>query len=155
MIAWKRCSNIEDRDLAIGKPVQLVVKNIGVVTAYSRESVWRDVEENAKAAQRLEDEKDVLQFLRHSSIATFIHHSALLITIMMVGNFFPTAMENWSSEWHFPIRPGMQIFLWIFGTVLIMGFCSVTLILCQAQSMLQIKTNELKSQDQEEVIELP
>ena len=155
MITWTRCKKIEKyqegttglhdeslENVRLAQTALLMFKNVAVVNAYG----GFDLEE---------DEKDLMLFIKNSAIATFTHHWTLLITIMVVSHFSPNAMEHWDSECDFPVKPGMHAFFWIFGAVLFMGLCSLTLIMFQAPSMIQVKANKDTPHDQEKRIEIP
>ena len=113
-----------------------------MVNAYSRFQT-----ENTVA----EDEKDVIKFIRHSAIATFTFHSAMIIIIMIMGHSFPTAMEHWYIDpCDFPLQPGMQAFFWVLVVVLFMGLYSLTAIIYRAQLMVQVKIIEPESKHDED-----
>ena len=147
-ISWARCKNMEDSTLGMHHTFKvmggiristtriitaflLVIVNLGVITGYG-------------LATKVGDEKDVVQFIKHSTIASFIYHSAMLIIIVITGQSFPNAMEHWhpSNPCDFPIKPDTQTFLWVFGAVLFMGFYSINVIMYRAPSMVQAKTKE-------------
>ena len=151
MITWKRCKETEFRNeefrklrgQALTQTFQLVVCNIGVVNAYSFDQITVNAE----------DDNDIVKFIRRSAILVFVHHSTMLLMIMILGHSFPNAMEHWSSECDFPLKPGTQTFFWIFGAVLFMGFYSLTAIMYQAQLMVKVAINEMEGKHEAVQIE--
>ena len=124
---------------------QLVVSNIGSVNAYSR------FQTDTKVA---EDEKDVVKFTKDSAIATFICHSTMLISIVIVGLASPNIIEHWSLDpCVFPLKPGMQTFLWVFGPVCFMGLYSLTAIIYRAPVMAKVEINTMECKHEEDQIE--
>ena len=76
LITWKRCKKLKntrnDTQESLYQTVQLVVANIGVIKAYGMH-----VEDPYNKLS--EDEKDVAQFIKHSTIASFLYHTAILM----------------------------------------------------------------------------
>ena len=153
-ITWMRYKKLDDKGFALKLTLQLVVSNIGVVNAIGilnttkKQPPWRSVLQlvtyplGIDVLEKLDEkEEDVVRFIRNSSLATFIHHSAILILIMIVGHLVPNAMDNWSSECDLLLKPGTQAFFWLFGVVLFMGFYSVTAIMYGAPMMVNVNTN--------------
>ena len=118
-----RYKKLDDKGFALKLTLQLVVSNIGVVNAIGilnttkKQPSWRNALQlvtyplGIDVLERLDEkEEDVVRFIRNSSLATFIHHSAMLIVIMVVGHFVPNAMDNWSSECDIFLKPGTQAF---------------------------------------------
>ena len=153
-ITWTRYKKLDDKGFALKLTLQLVVSNIGVVNAIGilnttkKQPPWRSVLQlvtyplGIDVLEKLDEkEEDVVRFIRNSSLATFIHHSAMLIIIMVVGHFFPSAMNNWSSECDILLKPGTQAFFCLFGAVLFMGLYSVTAIMYGAPMMVNVNTN--------------
>ena len=116
---------------------RLVISNIGCVNAFTFNN--QSTVGATGTDIPVEDEQDVVDFIKNSTLAGFIHHSAVLIIIMMVGSFFPSSMDHWSSQCNFPLKPGMQSFYWIFGTLIFMGFYSLTAIMYRADRVLMVK----------------
>ena len=115
---------------------RLVIGNIGVFNAFTFNT--QSTVGATGTDIPLEDEQDVVDFIKNSTLAGFIHHSAVLIIIMIVGGFFPSAMDHWSSQCNFPLKPGMQSFYWLFGTLIFMGFYSITSIMYRADGALMV-----------------
>ena len=149
-----RYKKLDDKGFALKLTLQLVVSNIGVVNAIGilnttkKQPSWRNALQlvtyplGIDVLERLDEkEEDVVRFIINSSLATFIHHSAMLIVIIVVGHFVPNAMDNWSSECDILLKPGTQAFFWLFGAVLFMGFYSVTAIMYGAPMMVNVNTN--------------
>ena len=140
IITWKRCSKLK-----LHKTFQLVVSNIGSVNAYSRFQTDTTV---------AEDEKDVVKFIKDSAIATFICHSTMLISIVIVGLASPNIIEHWSLDpCVFPLKPSMQTFLWVFGSVCFMGLYSLTAIIYRAPVMAKVEINTMECKHEEDQIE--
>ena len=171
-ITWTRCKKIRDRRLvknstndeakdvarkdAFKQAFNLMICHLGVVNAYSGSDIREEDDQPIGHDFTLDgrDEEDVIQFIRHSTIATFVYHSALLIIIMIIGRFFPTAMEHWSfSNCNFPLKPDTQKFFWTFGSVLFMGFYSLTAILYRAPLMASVRSDSSESPNEEQKIE--
>ena len=155
MITWSRCkkNNYGGIGEAFRQTFNLVVCNIGVVNAYSMDQTDLFPWCYGLYYKGVEDDNSVVKFIRQSTIAAFVHHSTLLIIIMILGHFFPNAMEHWSSECDFPLKPGTQAFYWIFGAVFFMGFYSLTAIMYKAQLMTKIVINEMESKHEEVQLE--
>ena len=136
MVAWTRFKTLNDRDFATRMTNRLVIGNIGVFNAFTFNT--QSTVGATGTDIPLEDEQDVVDFIKNSTLAGFIHHSAVLIIIMIVGSFFPSAMDHWSSQCNFPLKPGMQSFYWLFGTLIFMGFYSLTSIMYRADRALMV-----------------
>ena len=132
MIAWTRYKKLRS---AIGNTKQLtfllVASNIGAVNALP------------PGSQNAEEDQNVVQFIKNSTLASFIHHSALLIFIMTVAYIFPDAMNHWSSSCNFRLKPGTHAFWGVFGVVFLMGIFSLTTILYRARLMVKIGSKPL------------
>lgn len=132
-IGWPRIKKLENRiNWKIDSIVALVGYNIGVVADYGSRHLF------------VEDEKEVLQFIKNSTIASFMHHSAMLIIIMILGRFVPNVIDHGLDDrCDFPLEPGSQSFFWVFGAILFMGFYSVTAILNRAPSIVKVETSQI------------
>ena len=143
IIVWVRLKKLEDGSKAVTHIFELTVSNIGVVTAY-------DIKD-AEYGEEVEDEKDVLRFIKTSTIASFIYHLAMLMIIMIMGRFFPDVIDHGlENRCDFPLEPGNQSFFWVFGAVLFMGFYSLTAILYRAPTMVKVETGQIEREIDDE-----
>ena len=149
-ITWKRSNKMKGRSTKDSRTVQvgkntvqvtnamfLVVCNIGVVTAYVSDGV--------------ENEKDIVLFITHSTMASFLYHSAMLVLTMIIGRFSPSLIDHgFENRCEFPLEPGSQPFFWVLGSVLFMGLYSLTAIMYRAPSMAKVESSkrELKHDDE-------
>ena len=132
MIAWTRYKKLRGAiDNTKQLTLLLVASNVGGVDALPLGS------------KHAEEDQNVVHFIKNSTLASFIHHSALLIFIMTVAYIFPDAMSHWSSSCTFPLKPGTHAFWGTFGVVFFMGIFSLTTILYRARSMVKIGSKPL------------
>ena len=122
VIACTRYKKLKNASGSKKQPIFLLVfsifSNIGAVNALpitSQDFVVNDEEDQA-----------VVQFIKTSTIASFIHHSAVLAFIMTIAYILPNAMDHWSSQCTFPLRPRTQFFFGVFGVVFFMRIASLT-----------------------------
>ena len=88
VITLLRTKNRESKCQVIVETVSLVVSNLGVMNA---RSFIEDIDEDVI------DEDDVENFVRRSSVATFVHHTLVLLAIMIMGFYDSEYMDHWSS----------------------------------------------------------
>ena len=105
----------------INNGLYLVFSNIGVVNTYTIFQIDRKFEEK-------ENDTDIKNFVRKSSIITFSHHLTVLVFILIIGGNYPEAFEHWSSR-KFWLTPGTERFYWVFSVVILVGILSLTAIL--------------------------
>ena len=93
----------------------------------------------------------MINFVRRSSIANFLHHTITLSTIVIVASYDPSAFDKWISS-DFILKATNQEFYWIFGIVLLIGCYSLTVTLYRASHITMVNVNE-KVEDPEENFE--
>ena len=122
----------------VGTVFYLVVTNIGVVNTYTILNVFEEKgEEN-------EEVENIIEFVRKSSIITFLHHSTILFLIIILGWKYPDAFEHWTSP-NFQLSPRDDSFYWVFSFVIFMGIYSLTVILYRARNITTVVSNEPES----------
>ena len=104
----------------------LVFSNVGVVNAYTFLGAFNKKDE--------EEEEYIINFVRRSSIIAFLHHSTVLVAIMVLGWNYPDTFEHWSSP-SFLLSPSNQLFYSVFTVVLLIGVYSLTVILYRAHKI--------------------
>ena len=135
-----KIQKLKDRGDALCQAGFLISTNLGTVNTYNSEQTDIGVE----------DEENVINFVRHSSLATFIHHFVVLTIIAIIGYCKPDAMSHWSSKCDFPLKPTDPTFYLVFGCVLFMGCYSLTAVLYRSQLVVQINAKKMKQNDEEQ-----
>jgi hypothetical protein len=96
-----------------------------------------------------EDVKATRKFIRLSSITTFIHHTLVLIIILMVIIFNPDYLTDEQFK-YLKLKPDNLLFYPAFGVTIAIGLLSMILCLTLASNMIIVK----KPTDQESTIEM-
>ena len=96
-----------------------------------------------------EDVKATRKFIRLSSITTFIHHSIVLITILMVVIFHPDYLTDEQFK-YLILKPENKLFYPAFGVTIAIGLVSMILCITLASKMNIVK----KPTVQESTIEM-
>lgn len=139
-LAWMRCQKMSGSwDWKMLQITGLVVSNYGSMTA-------------STPYPSKEDVKEVEKFVVRSSILTFVHHSVVLSTIMVIGRYDPCYMEHWSSP-EFQLPPKFERCFWVFAFTLVMGCFSIISILYRARSIASLNTNEQNLEDNKKKVE--
>ena len=121
-VTWVRLKNNKQLSFTdINNGLYLVFSNIGVVNTYTIFQIDRKFGEK-------ENDTDIKNFVRKSSIITFSHHLTVLVFILIIGGNYPGAFEHWSSR-KFWLTPGTERFYWVFSVVILVGIQSLTAIL--------------------------
>ena len=141
-VTWVRLKNNKKLSFTeINNGLYLVFSNIGVVNTYTIFQIDRKFEEK-------ENDTDIKNFVRKSSIITFSHHLTVLVFILIIGGNYPEALEHWSSR-KFWLTPGTERFYWVFSSVILVGILSLTAILYRVRHItnFQCRKDSLKSTD--------
>ena len=117
---------IEEIGQALIEIIYTCVSNMSVMNAYPFMSFQHN-------------EQDAKSFLRNSSVVTFLHHSVMLIIIMMLAVYNPTYFDHWSWP-EFQLKPDECHFYWVFGCTWLMGCYSLTVTLYRAKNIVEIET---------------
>ena len=91
--------------------------------------------------ERLEVKQERLeakQFIQRSAIVSFVHHSIVMGSILIMAHFYP---DYWArSEFdNLILRPGSERFFWVMGFTLMMGVYSTVLQLQVAGTMVEME----------------
>ena len=141
-VTWVRLKNNKKLSFTeINNGLYLVFSNIGVVNTYTIFQIDKKYGEK-------ENDTDIKNFVRKSSIITFSHHLTVLVFILIIGGNYPEAFEHWSSR-KFWLTPGTERFYWVFSVVILVGILSLTAILYRVRHItnLQCRKDSLKSTD--------
>ena len=124
ILAYMRNKNQEDRSEARAATFYLCLSNAGVMNAYT-------------LGTDDEDEVGGEKFIRNSTIVTFIHHSIVLVTIMIVASYNPQYLDHWTWP-EFQLKPTVCHFFTVFGCTLFMGCYSLTVTLYRAKNIVNV-----------------
>ena len=110
----------------------LGLSNIGVLNAYSANTLQQggDV-----------DSKRTSSFVRISSIATFLHHSTVLTSILILSWCY----EDYFYQEQFEgviLKPDTRDFYWVFAMNFLIGFYGLVLSLAMARTIVEIDIKE-------------
>ena len=148
LISWIRVKNKKDwngfQKFAVG--FYLVISNIGVVNSYTFFNVLDEKEDK-------ERDDEIINFVRRSSIISFIHHVTTLILIMVIGLNYPDTFEHWTSP-KFLLSPCEPHFYYAFTIVILIGVYSLTVVLYRAHHISTVERNETKMIEENEELQV-
>ena len=140
LISWIRVKNNKEWHKKILVGCCLVFSNIGVVNSYTLFN---------NEVEKKERDEEIINFVRRSSIITFIHHLTALILIMVIGWNYPDTFEHWTSP-NFLLSPCETYFYFVFTVVILIGVYSLTVVLYRAHHISTLKRNETKMVEENE-----
>ena len=112
------------------------ISNLAVLSIYNMGDM--DLVENDKPSK-----ESCRRFIRLSSMITFVHHSLVLISIMLLTSHHPNYLQQDQFE-RLILRPGGCHFFYAFGITLSLGFYSLVLCLYLSKKVLDVKARDLK-----------
>ena len=119
----------------------LIFNNIGVVNAYTLFNGMCYWIKEFRLRRIKEKEEEIINFVCQLSIVTFIHHSTVLVSIMLIGWNYPDTFEHWTSP-KFLLSPCEPYFYFVFTVVLLIGVYSLTVILYRARNISTVRRKE-------------
>ena len=94
------------------------------------------------ALTRRKNIEDTKNFVRYSSIATFVHHGVVLLLIVILALYDPIFFPHWNSS-DFQLKPSYQAhFFAVFGCVFLIGICSLAANLHRAQNIAEVDADK-------------
>ena len=87
------------------------------------------------------DSKRTSSFVRISSIATFLHHSTVLTSILILSWYY----EDYFYQEQFEgviLKPDTRDFYWVFAMNFLIGFYGLVLSLAMARTIVEIDIKE-------------
>ena len=148
LISWVRVKNNKEWSYRLKFAVGffLVFSNIGVVNFYTLFNSSDEKEDQ-------ERDEEIINFVRRSSIITFIHHLTTLILIMVIGWNYPDTFEHWTSP-KFLLSPCESHFYYVFTIVILIGVYSLTVVLYRAHHISTVERNETKMIEENEELQV-
>ena len=98
-------------------------------------------------------EQSIQKFIRLSSIVTFIHHTLVLSSIMVISKAYPYYFHQEQLK-NIILVPGGAFFFIVFGVTILLGFYSMVLSLYLAKKVATAEVGGLKLATTDERIEL-
>ena len=115
-VSWKRFEKLSYRGWAMQYTAQLMISNVGVLNSYAFSQVSTDKE----------DEESIKRFVVQSTLITFIHHTSILVIMMVIGYTQPP--ESFITT--LIVEPGSEDFYLMIGCVIAIGVLSLAINLC-------------------------
>ena len=106
-------------------------------------NVYNTAEMNLLGDGELPTKRSVHKFIRLSSIVTFIHHTLVLSSIMVMSKIYPTYFDQGQFR-NVVLVPGGTFFFIAFGATIILGFYSMVLSLYLAKKVATAEVGGLK-----------
>lgn len=131
-IAWLRCRMLKDRKEALVNTAHLILGNIGVLNSFA----FCGIENHER-----EEDDNVKKFVVRSSVITFLHHTTVIITIILIGCYEPNAFEQ-----SLIVKPENERFFWLLGVLILIGIYNLTVILYRGREITAFQVIKTKQQ---------
>jgi len=125
-----------DRDDQLVSICFLVVSNVGSMNGYTMFNQVVDDDDDEFYVK--EDDQDVASFIKISAIVTTIHHFLVMIAVITMGSVDPNLFPHWKSQ-EFLLNPSGNNFYWPIIVTMVIGTCSLIILLCRARNIVSIK----------------
>ena len=131
-IAWLRCRMLKDRKEALVNTAHLILGNIGVLNSFA----FCGIENHER-----EEDDNVKKFVVRSSVITFLHHTTVIITIILLGCYEPNVFEQ-----SLIVKPENERFFWLLGVLILIGIYNLTVILYRGREITAFQVIKTKQQ---------
>lgn len=121
----------------------LTLSNVGVLNAYSASTIETGADTDTDKTSR---------FVRISSVVAFMHHSAVLASIIILS-FYDEKYFYQEQFKNVILKPDTRDFYWVIAVVLIIGFYGLLLSLAMARRIVDIEIKHEKTNTGNEVLE--
>ena len=134
VITYVRYKNVKDPGNRFMSFWLVPISNLAVLSVYNIGDMTMDKkDEPSKESSR--------RFIRLSSIITFVHHSMVLVSIILLSLHHPDYLQQAQFE-RLILKPGGCHFFYAFGVTLSLGFYSLVLCLYLSKKVLVVKDED-------------
>ena len=140
LLSYIRYRNVNDKYDFFSSVYMSCAANCGVFVASNLSKIPSKFADHHSYGEILEEAVDGngQKFVRESSTVTYLHHTVVLVAIMVLASVHPHYFESDDYQ-GLILKPGSCHFLWVFGVTLTMGFYSLILSLYLAKNVINVK----------------